>query len=126
MVGCSPQASTKKLTSKTKTKPTNPTIKFENVQVTKNDGYELDLTATAVNITNKAIYIQSSDFALSNDSTSLSPSSNQSFLRKSLRILRQILHLILLSKVGYLEQLIQSQDFSRKVINQNNSNLWEE
>jgi hypothetical protein len=56
-VGCSsPQASTKNHTTKKTTKSTNPTIQIENVQVTKNDGNELDLTATAVNSTNKAIF----------------------------------------------------------------------
>lgn len=42
-------------------------------QVTKNDGQNLDVTLTADNTTNKAIFIQTSDFALSNDSTTLSP-----------------------------------------------------
>lgn len=73
LVGCSsPQASNKNQTTKT----TKPTIQMNNVHVIKNDGNELDLTVTAENNTNKAIFIHLSDFALNNNSTTLSPSSN--------------------------------------------------
>ncbi len=74
LAGCSSQqASNENHTTKTTTKPT---IQISNIQVTKNDGNELDLTLTADNSTKKAIFIHSSDFALINHSTTLSPTTN--------------------------------------------------
>lgn len=74
LAGCSSQpVSNKNHTTQTAVKPA---IQINNVHVTKNDGNELDLTVTADNMTNKAIFIRSSEFALCNNSTTLSPSSS--------------------------------------------------
>lgn len=74
LAGCSsPQTST---VNHATTATTKPAIQMNNVQVTKNDGNELDLTVTADNNSNKAIFIHLSDFALNSSSTTLSPSAN--------------------------------------------------
>jgi hypothetical protein len=53
-----------------------PTLALTGVHVTKNDGRELGVSLMAANRTNKAIYIQPSDFALISGTTTLSPDSH--------------------------------------------------
>jgi uncharacterized protein YcfL len=78
LVGCSSQqASSDHHATKTttKTSTTNSSSQIDNVHVIKNDGTKLDVSLTASNNTKKAIFIHPSDFALSSNSTTLSPSS---------------------------------------------------
>ncbi|TGA95495.1 hypothetical protein E4665_17935 [Sporolactobacillus shoreae] len=71
MSGCSTGHSPSKSTTK-KAIPSKSSLAITSVHVTKNDGQNLDVTLTADNHTDKAIYVHPSEFALSSDSTTLS------------------------------------------------------
>lgn len=75
LYGCgTQQSSASKATAKKET-PSKPPMTIGSVQITKNDGQNLDVILTADNNSNKAIYIHSSDFALSSGETTLTPTS---------------------------------------------------
>lgn len=75
LFGCGTQQSSTPKPVKKKAAPSNTSLAITNVQVTKNDGQNLDVALTADNNTDKAIYIHSSDFALSTGTITLSPTS---------------------------------------------------
>jgi hypothetical protein len=75
LFGCGTQQSSVPKPVEKKVAPSNPPLAITNVQVTKNDGQNIDVSLTVDNITNKAIYVHSSDFALSTGTITLSPTS---------------------------------------------------
>lgn len=75
LFGCDKQQTSEPKPVEKKVAPSSPSLAISNVQVTKNDGQNLEVVLTADNTTKKAIYINSSDFALSVGTITLSPTS---------------------------------------------------